>query len=312
MLISLATQAASLMHASSLTTSMINSTTALAAAQANLANLLGSAVGSINTESVARITNNTDATVYIALLDANKNQINPTNIPVASGDFSYIPGNASFIKVLSNANEQLIAPTGITSTQQYSLTKPGKTWSMSSIVPSSQFTYTNSTNVPLLITLKSSTPTNTVKSQYAKLNPNNEQTIQQLVTPGQSYVAALNPANQLAVKVHADLGIIYQAYNPELAAKISLDQHNQLILTQASGSNKNLVNNSGWPMLINAELNNSTNRYSLVAAGAQYTPSPTTVAVTIIPYIANQEPTSATTKSCKIKNNGGQLAVEFA
>ena len=80
MLISLATQAASLMHASSLTTSMINSTTALAAAQANLANLLGSAVGSINTESVARITNNTDATVYIALLDANKNQINPTNI----------------------------------------------------------------------------------------------------------------------------------------------------------------------------------------------------------------------------------------
>jgi hypothetical protein len=154
------------------------------------------------------------------------------------------------------------------------------------------FTYTNSTNIPLIIGVITDTKINT-----------------QQLAPNQIYTQKFDATAEVAVQVHADLSPIRQLYNPSVNYSLIVNEQGNLTLSQTG--DKKLVNNSGWPMLITATLadEEATKVYKILDINASFTPPTTTNYIMIIPMITNNTKDEAKVKSYSISNNNGQLKI---
>jgi hypothetical protein len=250
-----------------------------------------------NDRITTMITNDATQTVYLVMFDQNTKQINPTNISLAHGEFSYIPSNVATVQVVDNGNQQLVAATPITLNSLYSLTNTNNSWDVVTLpAPTAPVTYsyTNSTTLPLVIAI---TAGNIINSQQ--------------IAPGDVYAQTIDPSTMVTVKVHANIAAILTSYNPALSYNLTISSKNKLTLTSTSGTDKTLTNNSGWPMLINMILPDNAHDYIVLEDGSQYEPSESSISIMAIPLIPNNNNSIAPTKSCTITNKSGQLALQF-
>ena len=158
----------------------------------------------------------------------------------------------------------------------------------------SSYTYKNATNVPLIITM-------TI----------NNKVISQQITPGKEYTKVVGPLKTVTVEAHANLGGIYEQYDPQIAYNLKVDEQTQkLRLYPTSEQEKVLTNNSGWRILIDALSSDKTHDYNIIDNGGQYTPLESCTYITAIPLIPNNN-SDAVARSCSITNKKGQLYFKF-
>ncbi len=239
------------------------------------------------------LTNNTNQTVYLVMLDQNLQQINPSNISLAVGAFSYIPNNAATIKIVDSKNQQLGATTAITQDNHYTITNVKNIWKISALPTPTTCNYTNATTIPLILTI---TVGDDVYSQQ--------------IAPKAIYTQAIDPSENVIINVHANISGIATSYNPALSYDLTIVQ-NELSLAPNSDKNKTLTNDTGWPMLVTAITSSNAKSEMILDDGEYYELANTTVSVMITPLITNQMNTAAPAKSCSITSKNGQLVLQF-
>ncbi len=228
------------------------------------------------------------------MLDQNSQQINPANIALAIGAFSYIPSNVATVKIVDSKNLQLVAATPIAQNTLYALTNVKNAWKLAATAAPTAYNYTNATTIPLIITI---TAGNAVYNQQ--------------LAPGEVYAQVMDPSTNVIVDAHANLAAIITSYNPALSYDLTINAHNELSLTSTSATDKTLTNRTGWPILITTITSSNVEDDMNLDDNEYFVPANTTTTVMITPLILNQTSSSALVKSCSITTKNGQLVLQF-
>ncbi len=292
-------QTISPLHASDMISNMTTATTNLYNAQAYLASLLGvpTLKPIVSQPSTTMIINNDAETIFLALFNENSQRINSTLIPVDPDEFSYVPGDAVSVQIVNQYNNQLIATTRLNINTQYSVDKHNSKWSMTTLPTSTTFDYTNSTSVPVVLSIFS-----------------DEETISDEIAPNAKFTTPpMDPLAVVVVTAHADISPVFLPYSSTMSYSIVIDANNNISLTAQNDSSSSIKNNSGWPMLIRIAGYNEQGviEDKELKDNESYTPKApeTATNVMILPLVDNYSNKPATIKSSTIRNNKGQLSL---
>ncbi|MBP6870164.1 hypothetical protein KBC04_04740 [Candidatus Babeliales bacterium] len=289
-----------------------NSAATLLAAQNALTNLIGGGSNSYSNEGLGTIqttiTNNCPTIMYIVLLDANNNQIN-NYIPLAGKTYTYIPNNIYAIKVVDVNKKELVGSTPIQTNTPYSVTHIGNKWEVTKLDVSTQYSYKNTTNIPLIV----------------KITTNNIER-QEQINPGSSLVQTMNPSTALARKLFISNGNFSVKYSPLISVEVHADlspislqtidnasyvitiNNNQLVCTKTADTGNTITNSTGWQMLISSTTSKNIGQETALNNGNYFQPSPGTNWITIVPLIKNKSVSLIPAQSSlSISNNKSSL-----
>ncbi len=317
-------QATSPVHASDMLTNLTNAKTNLYNAQTLLSGLLNLPPADMQNnnlgqqqEIAAQITNNGDATVFLVMINQANHQINPTIIGLNPGDFSYIPTNATKVKIVDANKKQLVAPTVISSNSMYEVkNNQDSEWSIHSL-RSRSYSYKNSTTIPVMLALTIDNKTTNIEK----------------LLPGGEYLSEpMNTRTEAAVTVHANISPIFANYNPDMGYSITMDSNNLISLVPNQNSNKTIINNTSFPMMIYIQKDDSkdfdsgilspkesynqfqslkNSMFTRNRALSNANQPESTMHIMVIPMIANYQSKVDTIKSCSIVNQQGSLNLQF-
>lgn len=293
------------------TTNLLNAQTALSKLinpngdNNNNNNFSNQPVGVIQTT----VTNNTPTTIYLIVLDASNAQIN-NKITLKGKDYTYLPIQAAAIKVVDGNNNQLVEPTTVTLNTPYAISYIQKKWAIAPLGTTTTYSYKNSTNIPLVVTI---TINNIEFQEQVAAGNNFTQTINPSTPAARQLFLSKNNfsipfSSMVSVKAHANLSPVASQLNNGASYSITV-ANNKLVCTQTSSTGNAIINNSGWPMLVNFT-NNHNDFIEQIALdnGNSYQPNNNPTHYLITPLIKDTATSLSSATTFSITNNKGELS----
>ena len=245
--------------------------------------------------AAAMLTNYADETIYLVMIDANEQQVNPTAIPVISHGFSYIPTYAQSVQILNVNNEQLIETVAIEFDTLYDVTYENDTWNINIAIEPQEYVYENATDLPLNISI-------TTDSEIYN----------QQINPGQFYRQTMNPSEIAIIEVHADIAAISKPYNSDVSYDLTINENNKLESTQNAEIENSITNDSDWTILVDLVSLDEQQESTVLESGAQFHSTLLGSRVIAAPLIPNFTSEASLVGSYTFVNNEGQLSLEAA
>lgn len=244
-----------------------------------------------NPLSDSNIKNSSPTPVHLTMFDESNNQINARPCLVNPNTVTYLSPNATSVKINTTTNTPLLTAITVESNTVYVLNNSNNTWSLTAQAAPQNYTYTNNTNVPLIITI-------------AK---NNIETQQQILPQG-SVTQSIDPSAMIDVQVHANLSGIHTFYSSQASYTLTI-VNNVLQLTPTSATGNSITNSTGLPMLLSVSGSSNQNNNTILQPGQSYQPTNPSNHLVIIPLVPDVSFNQQKASSLSISNTQGTLSI---